>query len=242
MNKQKGFGIVEIIIIVGVVALLGTIGVVAYNSFQKNDDESKDTSSQTASKPEEDKPCSKNEDTSATSGIFCSEEMGIKLRVPAMFKDKLVQVANYEIFKGPKGEIPGMSVGSSELVYGAKVSGTDNFTFTIAKEPLRSGYIGFGHALQHAYYDKDSHTLTTEMNNTEVPSFVVGKTRFYKGQIGDAGVMENVYLAVIKEKFIKIKIHYTGYMGADEADPSTIDPEAIFTEVDEAVKKLVILE
>jgi hypothetical protein len=80
------------------------------------------------------------------------------------------------------------------------------------------------------------------MNNTEVPSFVLGETRFYKGQIGDAGVMENTYLAMIKEKIIKIKIHHTGYLGPDEADPSTLDPATIFTEVDEAVKKLVILK
>ena len=236
-KHQNGFGIVEFIIIVAVIAILGTLGVVAYNSFQK-DDEKKDssTSQSKITKPEAKKPCPDEEGAPAKSGVFCSEGLGVKFTIPSIFKGKLVKGESYEIFEGQKGYYPGQSAGRASVVYTAQISGTDNYKLTIAQEPLRSGYIGFGHALQNTYYDKDAKTLVTE-SNEEVPSFMVDGVRFYKGQIGDAGMMENAYMAVIKDKIVKIKIHNTGYMGPGE-DPAKYEVGTIFSELDNEVKKL----
>lgn len=237
-KQTQGFGVVEVIIIVIVVGLVGALGWTVYTNFK--DDAS---SNKTAVTPKEanNLGCADNETTAAINGTFCSEDIGIKFTVPSIFKGKLVKADNYEVFQGSIDQHPGVSAGTSELVFSATISGTDNFTFSIAKEPLRSGYIGLGHALQDTYFNKDTDTLKTSMDDKLVPSSTVDGVRLFNGQMGDAGLMESTYLAVVSDHIVKIKIKNSGYMGSDETNPTTIDATAVFKELDDAMKNLNIL-
>lgn len=244
-----------VIIIVLVIALLGVLGFVFWNNFLK-----KEPAAQTEPTPTAREFCSDGENTTATEGIFCSQEMGIKFDVPSIFTNKLTKADNYQVFQGPLDPNSKTSAGMSENVYRATISGTDNFTFTIAQEPLRTGYVDVEHKLQGTYYDQatseltlvnaptrqyDSATETTTTTGTlgkgeVVPSFNVGDVRVFKGKIGDAGQVKNTYFAVIKGKIIKITLLNEGYIGNPDNDPTTIDASKVFEELDTALKSLKV--
>jgi len=255
LKRQHGFGVIEIVIIVAAIALLSVVGLVAYNSFQT--DKNAGEAAKTSPKPEAKKPCSET----ASNGIFCSEDVGIKFTVPTVFKGKLVKADNYEIFHGPIDQHPGAKAGMSELVFSASISGTDNFTFSIAKEPLQSGYVGVYYALQNAYLDKESRVLSQVITPTNqydsktgittetgeytlgkpVPSLAIDGVRFYKMLNGDAGMRSSTYLAIIKDKVVKIELKHGAYMGDEANDPSTIDADVVFDEFDSMLKNLQVL-
>lgn len=255
MNSQTGSAHVVIVTVI-VVALLGALGFVFWNNFMKKDN----VVPQNKSKPKVESFCSDKENVAAEAGTFCSEDVGIKLAVPSIFENKLTKAANYEVFEGPLGIKDKKSAGTSEQVYQAVLNGDDNFTLTIAQEPLRTGYVGVGHLLQNAYFDRATGELTLVKGKTVtydavtdtyqtsgefskgdvVPSFVVDGIRFFKGQIGDAGTVENTYLGVVNGKIVKISLKHVSYMGNPADDPSTIDADPVFDELDKAVKSLKV--
>lgn len=237
-------------------ALIGALGFVFWNNFMKKDN----VVTQTENKPKTESFCSGKENITAEGGTFCSEDVGVKLAVPSIFENKLAKAANYEVFEGPLDSKDKKSAGTSEQVYQAVLKGNDNFTLTIAQEPLRSGYVGVGHSLQKTYFDKATGELTLVKAPTRtydaatdtyatsgeyskgdvVPSFVADGIRFFKGQIGDAGTVENAYLGVVDGKIVKISLKHVGYMGNPADDPSTIDADPVFDELDKAVKALKV--
>ena len=204
--------------------------------------------------------CSNGENVKAENGTFCSNEIGIKFTVPSIFVNKLVKADNYEVFEGLLDPTTKKSIGPSENVYRATISGNDNFTFTVAQEPLRTGYVDVGHELQGAYYDQATGDLTlvdtptshydstTNTSTTTggyskgevVPSFSVDGVRFYKGSIGDAGQTKNAYFGIINNKIVKISLVHVGYMGDPANDPSTINAGKVFDELDKSIKALKI--
>lgn len=250
-----------VIIIVAVIGLLGAVGFIFWNNFLKKES----TTSQTASKstkPKAQKPCSDEENEKAENGTFCSKEIGIKFVVPSIFFNKLAKADNSEVFQGLLDPNAKKSAGFTENVYKATISGSDNFTFTITQEPLRSGYVGVAHGLQEVYYDQSTSELTLVKTPNRhydsktdtitvsgdyvkgdiVPSFLVGKTRFFKGVYGDAGQVGNDYFAVINNKIVKILLKNVGYMGPPASDPTTIDANKIFDELDKSIKELKIIQ
>src|SRR5687767_13384271 len=115
------------IIVVLVIALIGALGFVFWNSFLKKET----TVPQAENKPQTKDVCSSGENVNAENGTFCSKELGIKFTVPSIFVNKLVKADNYEVFEGPLDPNAKKSVGLSENVYRATISGNDNFTFTV---------------------------------------------------------------------------------------------------------------
>lgn len=254
-NTQTGSAHVVIIAVI-IVALLGALGFVFWNNFMKKDT----VVTQNENKPKPESFCLDKENVAAEGGAFCSEKIGIKLAVPSIFVNKLAKADNYEVFEGSLDPKDKKSAGTSEQVYQAVLSGNDNFTLTIAQEPLRSGYVGVGHLLQNTYFDKTTGELTlvktpTRMydaatgtytttgdysNGDAVPSFMVSGIRFFKGQIGDAGTVENTYFGVVGGKIIRISLKHVGYMGNPADDPSTIDAEPVLDALDKAVRVMKI--
>lgn len=255
-NSQAGGA--HIIIIVGVViVLLGALGYVFWNnSINKKEA----VVPQVENKPAAKEFCAPGENVAAEKGTFCSEDMRIKFTVPGIFVDKLAKIDNYPVFEGPLDPHAKKSAGTSELAYQAKITGNDNFTLTIAKEPLRTGYVDVPHLLQGTYFDQatgeltrvnmptlnyDSRTGTYAQSGEDtkgeaVPSFVVDDVRFYRGTNGDAGITENVYFAVINNKIVKISLKHQGYMGDPAKDPTTIDADKVFEELDKAIKTIKV--
>jgi hypothetical protein len=258
-NKSQTGSAQIVIVIVVVAALVGTLGFVFWNNFLNK---KADVAQTNATKAKVEESCAGTQNTAAEKGVFCSEELGVKVTVPSIFTNKLVKAANYEVFKNPTlNPDSKQSAGMSENVYSAAISGNDNFTFTIAQEPLRTGYVGVSHMLQNTYYDQADATLTLVKSPTRhydsatgtytttgsyskgevVPSFTADGVRFFKGTVGDAGQTENTYFGVVKGKIIKISLKHTGYMGDPSHDPSTINADNVFAELDTAVKALKVV-
>ena len=256
-NSQTQTGSAHIfIIVVFIIAILSVLGFVVWDNFlaPKDIPPAKEVSQTKASKCES--------AVVEENGVFCSKEIGIKLRVPQVFEDKFKKTDNYEVFKGTVDYSTRVSAGESNIVYSAIITGNDEFTLTIAKEPLRSGYVDVGHMLQGTYYDIDTGLLslvTTPVRNYNstndsyttsgnyavgetVPSFVVDTVKFYHGTVGDAGARYETYFAVVNGSIVKITLKHGGYIGPEENDPSTIDAEQVFHELESDMKQIQLIQ
>ena len=252
-RKQEGSALVVVIVIIAV-AVLGTLGYVVWNNFiAPKNAPSEEQKAQTKDGCES--------DAVEKSGTFCSEDVGIEFKIPTVFEGKIKQTDNYEVFKGTVDYTTRTSAGNSEVVYSAVITGTDEFTLSIAKEPLRSGYVDVGHMLQGTYYDVQTGLLsnvtspTYEYDSTTdttittgeysvgetVPSFTAQGMKVYKGIIGDAGTRIETYFIVINESIVKITLNHGAFMGPQEDDPSTIDADEVFSELDAAIKDLKLV-
>jgi len=261
MNRSQAGSAHVAIIIVLIIALLGALGFVFWDNFLKKEE----PVSQTDSKPKNPKTqdaCSSKENEAAEAGVFCSKIIGVKFSVPTIFTNKLVKADNYEVFEGPLDPNAKKSAGTAENVYRATITGNDNFTFTVAQEPLRTGYVDVGYKLQNTYYDQSTsdltlvNTPTTHYDSTTntsttsgsyskgevVPSSNVDGIRFFKGTSGDAGQTEDIYLGVIRNKIVKISLRHGAYMGNPANDPSTIDANKVFDEFNKFIKLLKVIK
>jgi hypothetical protein len=257
MQKKKSqIGSVHVIVIaVAVAIVIGALGFVFWNNFLKKDSSVSKTEDKTTTKPAD--FCAKGQNLMAENGMFCSKEMGIKFAVPSMFNNKLAKTDNYEVFQGPLDPNAKKSAGMSESFYRASIEGKVSFTFTVAQEPLRTGYVDVYHALQNTYFDQstgeltrvnmptrnynsatDSYTVSGEYSVGEaVPSFDVNGVRFFKGSNGDAGQTENIYFGVVNNKIIKISLK----SAADPAVESSSDADRMFSEFDKSMKMLEVV-
>lgn len=258
-DSQTG-GAHIVIVVVLALALVGGLGYVFWNNFLNKKEAAV---AQSEAMPTPKAFCSDGENIAAEKGVFCSEEIGIKFTVPVILTNKVTKSREYPVYKGPLDYNAKQDAGMSEIVYAASVTGNDNFVFTIAKESLRSGYLEVHHALQNVYFDErtgefslvntpiraydsatDSFTQSGEYSMGEaLPSFDVGGVKFYKGTDGDAGMIQNVYLAVINNKIVKIQLVHSGRLGGpDTNDPTTIDTDKVFAELEQSIKSLKVLK
>lgn len=257
-DSQTGSAHIVIVVVLAL-ALVGGLGYVFWNNFL---DKKETVVAEAEVKPTPKAFCSDGENAAAEKGVFCSEEMGIKFSVPSIFVDKLTKLDNYPVYEGSLDYREKKEAGFSELAYHAVVTGNDNFSLTIAKEPLRSGDVGLYHMLQGTYFDQatgeltgvngptsqydsatDSYTWSGGFSKGEtVPSFDVDGIRFYKTSSGDAGTMEIAYLAVINNKIIKIHLGHSAYMGDPANDPTTIDADKVSAELEQSIKSLKFLK
>lgn len=257
INDERG-SLHIIFVIIAIIAVIGSLGFVFWNNFLGKSQ----VTEQKITPPSSKKFCLKDENLTASKGVFCSEEIGIKFTIPNFFAGKLRQVDNFEVFQGGLDYHARESAGFSEKTYSANISGNDHFTLTIAREPLRTGYLNVGHANTNTYYDQDTGDLTlvkypsiTYDSTTEtttlsgsyekadvVPSFYVSSVRIFKGTIGDAGVLQNNYIGVIKNKLVTISLMHDGYMGDPANDPTTIDANKVFEDFDKSIKNIKIIK
>lgn len=252
--KSQAGSVPIVVVILLVIALVGALGFIFWNNFLKKDS----SVAQTDDKQKVEELCAGGENTVAEKSIFCSKEIGIKLTVPSVFAGKFTKIDDYEVFQGSLDPNEKKTAGQSENTYRATISGSDNFTFTIAKEPLRTGYVDVPYKLQNTYYDQVTGDLTLikapethfdSMSNKMmtsgsysksevVPSFTADGIRFFKATSGDAGQTETAYFAVINNKIVKISLKHSAYMGDSANDPATIDEAKIFDELDKSIKTL----
>jgi flagellar basal body-associated protein FliL len=252
-------GSAHIVIVVALVlALVGGLGYVFWDNILNKKEAAV---AQVTTKPTAKVFCSDGENTAAEKGVFCSEEVGVRFTVPTILTNKVAKSRDYPVHKGPLDYNARQDAGMSELVYAASVTGNDNFVFTIAQEPLRTGYLDVYQGLQNVYFDEqttefslvnmptrtydsatDSYTQQGGYSIGEVlPSFKVDSLKFYKGAGGDAGMIHNVYLAVINKKIIKIQLVHSERLGGPEANnPTTIDADKVFAELEQGVKSLKV--
>lgn len=244
MNKRRQYGGGAIIIII--VIIVGMLSTLAYVLFSK---QFTPTPQQTDTNVTTSPACPDDKDTAAKNGVFCSTDIGVKVNVPTIFKGKMTKIDNYDIEEGSFDPIDSHVVGQSELVFEAKISGTDNYTMTIAKEPLHSGYTGITHALRNTYFDHKTGELFN-VNRTPsgsyekdsaVPSTTVNNVRVFEATLGDAGQMTHTHFTVIHNKIIIISLSHLGYMGDPAVDPSTIDSETVFDEFKQNINTLTVL-
>ncbi len=254
---QNGFARVAVIIAVTVV-LAGVLGYVGWANFIN-----KDASLPGASlfglndDGKTSDPCG-----GINGSVFCSTEVGIKLDVPKIFENQFKRGDNYEVYKGPLDYEKQTAAGKSDVVFEASSRSEDTFTLVIAKEPLRSGYIGIGHKLQNTYFDEKTGQLTTVVAPTSsydsstdtttttgeykvgdvLPSFMVGEVKVYHGSIADAGARIESYLAVINGSIIKIKLSHYANIGPSEGEKQSTDSDRVFNELDASVKKLELVK
>lgn len=254
-------GSAHMVIIVGVVILLlGALGYVYWNNFLNT----KQTAAPKVASPIAAKEfCSAGENVAAENGVFCSDEMGIKFAVPSILTNKVTKSRDYPVHKGPLDYNARQDAGMSELTYAASVTGNDNFVFTVAKEPLRTGYLDVYQGLQNIYFDEktaefslvnmptrtydsatDSYAQSSGFTMGEaLPSFDVDGHKFYKGAGGDAGMTHNVYLAVVNSKIIVIQlVHSERLGGPDTNGPTRIDPNKVFDELDRSIRALQVIK
>jgi hypothetical protein len=254
VNDERG-SLHIILIIIATIAVIGSLGFVFWSNFLSKNRVVEHTVTPPSSKAF----CLKDENITASKGVFCSEEIGIKLAIPSFLTGKLTKVDNYEIFQGGLDYNTRESAGHSERVYRASITGDDNFTLTIAQEPIRTGFVDVGYKLSSTYYDRETGDLTlvdslgsyydsttdkyTPLGNTYskgevVPSFYVDNIRVFEGGLGDAGMVANTYFFVIGKKIVKISLHYSDYMGPVATDPTTIDADGVFEEFKNSIRNI----
>ena len=258
-QRQSGSALIIVVVVV-IVAIFATLAFVFWKNISGNKS-SQTTQITTQPQKAEVAPCDSDPSIVEEGDVFCSLAVGIKLAVPSVFEGKFAKADNYEVFKGTVDYTDRVSDGSSDLVYSAVISGNDNLTLTIAKEPLRSGYVDVSHMLQGTYYDTETGLLsntTTPLRNynsatdsyttsgeyavaATVPSFIVNGIKIYHGSDGDAGVRVETYFAVINDNIVKIILRHNAYMGPEENDPSTINSDQVFSELDSAIKKIEVV-
>ncbi len=179
--------------------------------------------------------CGPEDDDKATSGTFCSKEIGIKTTVPAIFAGTMTKAENYPVFQGSLNPNTKSNAGSALNVYRSSVvNSAGTFTFTIAQEPLRTGYVDMYHAMQNLYFDATTKELyqvnsPVAQSNTQtggvttsgaytkgvpIPAFTAMGKRFFQGSNSEPGKTDNTYLTVIDDKILKISLKYVGQSGA----------------------------
>jgi len=253
-NSYKQNGSVHVVIIIILVAaIVGALGYVVWKNFISTNTTPEAQTTQT-----EDTGCKPGIETN---GVFCSDDLGVTFQIPVVLQGKIKSSNNYEVFKGTVDYDTRTSAGTSNAVYSAEITGSDEFTLIISKEPLRSGYVDVGHGLAGTYYDADTGLLSSVTTPTQaydsatdtttklgdyavgetVPSFMVGNVKVYHGSVGDAGTRIETYFAVINGSIVKIKLTHGAFMGPSENDPATIDADVVFAELDSAVKTMKLI-
>lgn len=235
MNKKHhGFTIIEALI---VVVIIGLIGLVGWIYFSKTQQPKSTPPPPQATKVEK---C-KDATTSAINGTFCSSEVGISMQVPDLFKAKLEQTSNYEIFtQNTLNETPS-AFGMSDIVYQAAIKGEhDEYKLTIAKEPLRNFRLK---TLAPALFSKDSqkaHYIESN-NQREVESINLDGTKFYTYAVGDAGMTTSSYMAIINNKIIIISLSSAQQPGNPETRNYLQDPATLMNEFKSKIKTLKVV-
>ncbi len=259
IQKRKSKGRIIAAILLLLLALIIGGGIYAWHEFLKINAEN--SVGQTVIKQSGDGEgvavakvaCQSGEDTSASSGMFCSEDMGFKLFVPKLFVGNLVKAGNYQVYRGGLNPGAKTAAGTSLHVYRATGVSNGTFTLTIAQEPMRTGYIDMYHAGQNTYFDAATKTLskvnapTIQYSQTTpatpgaftkgdpIPSFLSGTVKYYEGATGDAGQRDVAYMTIVGDTIVKISLETTTQAAQNAAT------KAVFEELNKSLRTLQVL-
>lgn len=211
--------------------VLALAGALVWLYFQKAD-EPETTTTPTVSKTTEKvtEPACKG-DKMGDDSYFCLSGIPVNVPVPDEFAGKFrpMTVADENRLAGSSAEI-----------------GTEKstlYTLSISTETVRDGDIGVSHALSSTTFDSKNYTLTTNVNKEAVPSVKIDGVTFFRGSIGDAGVLTTTYVGVVDDKLVKIRLASQSYMGPPEGrEPSSIDMQTLYDQFDADVKNLIIIK
>jgi hypothetical protein len=183
--------------------------------------------------------CGADENEKAGKGVFCSEAIGVKLRVPDLFKGKLARGENYDLY-----DKDGAAVGQSELVFEATVKDpadsdmANTYRLIIARTPLVSRQ---GPCFDPCEFDSKTRTLYAGETGKEAESVTVDGIKFFKGVIGDGGDYIVTYMGVVGDKVIEITLISGTYLGPGE-EKHSVNQEKLFIDFDKLVKTLRALD
>jgi len=241
-SSQNGSAFVAIIIVL-LIAIIGALGFVFWQNFIQSPDTP--VNQENLSRPDKTAPaplCAGGSDTVEQNGIFCSESIGVEFKIPEVFAGKFQKKENYDVYQGPRDSSKKSPAGKSLEYYEAVVTSgqetLETLSLSVAKEPLRSGYTSVAHALQWTYFDATTGNLYTVVNDKLVPSFNVTGTKIYRGQAGDAGVVEDGYLMVVNGYLVIIKIKHV----ANPMDTPVLDNKKPFEDLYNYLKQLKVLK
>ncbi len=229
MKRTSGFSAIEIILVLLVVALAGAL---AWLYFSKSGEDQAKTETTKSSGTTEKKvvaPECKGDKT-GSDGYFCVSTIPVNVPVPDEFSGKLLPmtVENENRLSGYSAEI-----------------GTEKstlYTLSISTETVRDGDIGVFHQLGTTSFDSKKYTLTTTTSKEAVPSVKIDGIKFFRGSIGDAGVLTTTYVGIVDGKLVKISLASQSYMGPPEqAESSSIDLQTLYTQFDKDVKRLTVI-
>lgn len=193
-KRQYGFTTVEIILVVLVVALAGGLGWMFYDKVQTQSEKSdKDQSKQVDNDSKKDDVC-KDGDTSASDGVFCAQDVGVKIEVPDAFVGKFKKIDNYEVQTQRSIKDTPTTFGTSVVTYEASFEDTNGpRSMIISKEPLRDFKV---ESSMPSMFNKDS-LKVTDWDGKEAETVTLDGKKFYTYGVGDAGAIGITYLAVI---------------------------------------------
>lgn len=226
MKRTNGFSAVEIMLVIVVVALAGVLGWVYFNQNSKDEKvaTTKETTTQKVTAPE----C--KGDKTGGNGYFCVSSIPVNVPVPDEFSGKLRPILvnkNAYLLSGYSAEI------------GTEKSAL--YTLSISTETVRDGDIGVSHQLSTTSFDSKNYTLTTTVTKEAVPTVKIDGITFFRGSIGDAGVLTTTYVGVVDNKLVKISLASQSYMGPPEQrESSSIDRQTLYDQFDKDVKQLTV--
>lgn len=231
--RQSGSAHVVIITILTIL-IFGALGFVFWQSFIRSPKPANEN--HVSQKNTEKLPfCTNSNNVVEKDGTFCSENIGVKFKIPKEFVGKFQKKENYAVFKGRTEDSKETAAGKSLAYYEAVVSAEEEtLSLSVAKEPLRSGYSSIGHALQRTYFNETNGILSLVRAGEPVPSFEVDGIKVYHGKMGDAGTVEDGYLMVLKNSVVIIKIKHV----ASPMNAPVLDIGKIFAELDGYLKDL----
>ena len=233
---QKGFSVVEIILVgLIVVGLLGTLGWVYLSKMQEKDNNA-NSSKQETNQTNQD-PCRDDSDD-AGNGTFCSTDIGISVQVPDAFKGKIAPIENYTVYTQSSINEEPKIFRVSDVAFEGTLKGTnDQYSLTISKEPLRDFRVK---SYNPAFFNKSTKQITYQ-DGTEVESVTLDGTKFYTYGGGDAGSMNTVYAAVIDNALVVVSLDAKQELG----DPATrnyiLDADTLFNQFKDRIKSLKVV-
>ena len=255
---DHGFAPVNLVITFFIVVNFGTAGWLVYNDSSKDSPKATPAAANSeAAESEAPVSCNKGEDVTATNGMFCSAEFGVRLPVPNEFRGLFTvgEPINLEDYDFTKGEL--ITVGSSEKVYEAQfwdpddsdVTTASDYILTIAKFPRISHYPP---SFVQAYYDDDKEAVFSDETSfdaksrtlgDEVDSIKAGDIKFYETNIGDAGTGVYTYTGVVGDSIIRISLKVTVPIGIEDGktDRSTIDTDEYAKDFAKLIKQLKLV-
>jgi hypothetical protein len=246
-TTKKGFSFVKILIVFVTISLLATVGwlYLVSQQPQPKPQTHTDTSKKAPIKKEIERATCEGADASATNGIFCAEDVGLRLAVPDVFKGKIQKINNYTVTTQNKATDQAVTFGTSEVTYEATIKGKDDsYTLTIAKEPLRNFR---PQTYAPSLFNKDTKQMyyfsLEGERDKEVESTTLGGVKFYNHGTGDVGFVSNIYTGVVDDKILVVSL-----VTKQPGDPAThnylLDPadyNTMLNQYNSAIKALKVV-
>ncbi|MFZ1360499.1 MAG: hypothetical protein WAS27_00485 [Candidatus Saccharimonadales bacterium] len=245
-SKKKRIAIVLSLFIVLLLIIGGYIG---WREFMRLNDAGQTKITESSHQPTDSiQLCSPGDDTKATSGVFCSDEIGIKIPVPKLFAGKIEAATNYPIYQSQLAPNSKTPAGTASHVYQADVTTAGRFVFTIAQEPLRTGYMDVYHAQQNSYFDSTTKELTRVISRggqfikgEPLPSFMSNGLQIFQASNTNGLMTEESFLMLVNDAIVRLTLQHTSVSGDAATAFSVPAVKRVFAELDTALKTVEVI-